>query len=190
MKRAIVFMALSALFLFSFPALAQTEQPPIDIFGAYSHVSNFDVGQSGWLASANYDVNDWFGLEGDLSGNYGQKEFAVATLLPGVPEKINSRMHSFNAGPRITWRESSGRINAFGHVLFGFSHTNVNAAGAGDSDTSFSWALGGAGDYYFVPKFGARLQLDLLRTNFFSKGDTHPRVAIGLVYRLGNRDNY
>ena len=185
MKRALL---LTAVLLGSLTLLAQTEGPPIDIYGAYSHVSNFDVGQSGWLASANYDVNHWLGIEGDLSGAYGHKNLGtVAVLLPGIPSKINSRMHSFNAGPRITYRPTDAKWNGFGHLLFGVSHTNVSATGVSDADTSFSWLLGAGGTYYFADHLGARAQLDLLRTNFFSKGDWHPRIGLGVVYRFGSK---
>ncbi len=96
-------------------------------------------------------------------------------------------MHSFDVGPRITYRLSSGRIGAFGHLLFGFSHTNVNATGASDSDSSFSWVLGGGANYFFTQHFGGRAQLDLLRTNFFNQGASHPRIALGLLYRFGTK---
>lgn len=189
MKRALVlYSAVLSICLLTLPLAAQTEQPPVDIFGAYSHTSNFDVGQSGWLASANYDLSHWLGIEGDVSGAYGHKDLGtIAAILPGVPNRVNSRMHSFNFGPRITYRAESGKFNGFGHLLFGVGHTNISATGADESDTAFSWVLGGGGDYNLLPRVAARLQLDLLHTNFFNRGDNHPRVSIGLVYRLGSR---
>jgi hypothetical protein len=164
-----------------------SEVPPIDIFGAYSHSSNFGVGQSGWLASANYNIVPNLGVEADLSGGYGSKDLGtIAVILPGVPNTLHSRMHSFNLGPRFTFRPSSNNnADAFGHLLFGFSHTNVSATGTADSDTSYSWILGGGGDYFFTDHFGGRAQIDLLRTNFFNHGDNHARVALGVVYRFG-----
>ena len=173
-------------FLLSLPALAQDEAPRVDIFGGYSHVSNFDIGLSGWLACANYDVNRWLGVEADVNGQYGTQDLGAAPIiLPGVPNKIHSRMHSFNAGPSATYR--AGKYDAFGHFLLGFSHTNLNASRASDGDTSFSWVLGGGADYNLSKSWAARLQLDLLRTNFFSVGANHARVGLGVVYRLGEQ---
>jgi len=182
------FFVIAVLTFGSALLLAQSsEVPPIDIYGAYSHSSNFGVGQSGWLASANYDLEPNLGVEADLSGGYGSESLGtIAIILPGVPNSINSRMHSFNVGPRFTYRPSStNNADAFGHLLFGFSHTNVSATGASQSDTSYSWILGGGGDYFFTEPLGGRVQIDLLRTNFFDHGDNHARVGLGVVYRFG-----
>lgn len=174
----------ATLALFAAPLFAQTNYPLFQIFGSYSHTSNFDVGQNGWLGSATYNLNRWFGVEGDLSGEYGSKSLGTtAAILNLVPDKVNSRMHNFDAGPRVTYR--ANKYTAFGHLLFGASHTNISATGASQSDTSFSWVLGGGANYFFMPHFGAQVQLDALRTNFFNHGDTHPRFAIGVTYRFG-----
>lgn len=172
--------------LLTLPLLAQDETPRVDIFGAYSHANNFNVGMSGWLASGNLNLNRWLGVEGDINGEYGTQDIgAIGVLLPGVPTKIHSRMHSFNFGPSATYR--SEQYDAFGHLLFGVSHTNLNAAGTSQGDSSFSWVLGGGGDYNFTPTWAGRFQLDLLRTNFFNRGANHARIAVGIVYRLGSQ---
>jgi opacity protein-like surface antigen len=165
---------------------AQTESPHrVDLFGGYSHTGNYNIGQSGWIASANYNLSSFLGVEADLSGNYGSQDLGgAAAILPNVPNSLNSRMHSFNVGPSGTYRSESGKYDAFGHLLFGTSHTNVSAAGVGDGSTSFSWVLGGGADYNFTRTWAARAQLDLLRTNFFSRGGSHGRIALGVVYRF------
>lgn len=174
----------------SLPLLAQSnEVPPIDLYGAYSHSSNFDVGQSGWLGAAAYNFAPHLALEGDLSGGYGSKSLGtLAVILPNVPNTVHSRMHSFDVGPRFTYRpQSTTNLDAFAHLLFGVSHTNVSATGANQSDNSFSWVLGGGGDYFFTQHFGGRAQIDMLRTNFFNHGDSHARIALGVVYRFGTK---
>lgn len=187
MKRPL--LALIPLFLFAcLPLLAQShEAPPIDIYGAYSHSSNFGVGQSGWLGAAAYNLSPHLGLEGDLSGGYGSRGLgSIAIILPNVPNTVHSRMHSFDVGPRYTFRPAStNNYDAFAHLLFGVSHTNVSATGASQSDSSFSWVLGGGGDYFFTQHFGGRAQIDMLRTNFFNHGDSHARIGLGIVYRFG-----
>ena len=187
MRRSLLMVIAVLSFGSAFVVAQSDEVPPLDIFGAYSHSSNFSVGQSGWLGSANYNVVPNLGIEADVSGGYGTRDLgAIASILPGVPEKVHSRMHSFNVGPRFTFRPSStNNADAFGHLLFGFSHTNVSASTANDSDTSYSWVLGGGGDYFFTDHLGGRAQIDLLRTNFFNHGDNHARVSLGVVYRFG-----
>ena len=180
------FILTVAVCVLSLPALAQIENPRIDVFGGYSHVGNYNIGLNGWLATANLHLFRWVGVEGDVSGNYGTQNLGQAALiLPNIPNSIGNRMHSFDFGPSGTWRAPSGKYNAFGHLLFGFSHTNVNAAGIGRGDTSFSWVLGGGADYNFRPNWAVRAQLDLLHTNFFSMGGNHGRIGLGLVYRFG-----
>lgn len=174
------------LFLGCLPIFAQSETPKFDIFGGYSHVGNFNIGLNGWTASANYNLNRWLGLEGDVSGHYGSESLGPAVMfIPSIPNNITSHMHNFDFGPSVTYR--TNKFNAFGHVLFGASQTNVSAAGMGDDDTAFSWVLGGGADYNFARKWAARFQLDLLRTNFFDQGDSHGRVSVGVVYRFGQK---
>ncbi len=176
-----------ALLLLAIPALAQTENPRFDIYGGYSHVGNYGIGLSGWIASANFSLFHGLGIEGDINGEYGSEGLGqAAQLLPNVPNSIGSRMHNFNFGPNYTYRGSSGKLDGFGHLLFGFSHTNVNAADIGKGDTAFSWVLGGGADYNFTTHWGARGQIDLLHTDFFNSGQNHGRISFGLVYHLGS----
>jgi opacity protein-like surface antigen len=183
--------AIVVLFLMtSSSAFAQTgsdEQPPFDMYFGYSHSSNFSTGLNGWIVAANYNLNNsWLGVEGEISGHYGSQNLgALPILLPGAPTSVDNSLHNFDFGPRVTWRAPDQPINAFGHLLFGASHAKVSAAGVSQSDTAFSWVLGGGADYNFNARWAGRAQLDLLHTNFFSNGESHPRISLGLVYRLG-----
>lgn len=171
----------------SFAQTAADEQPPIDVFAGFSHSSNFDTGLNGWIIAGNYSLNNsWLGVEGEISGHYGSQNLsALPILIPGAPSGVDNSLHNFNFGPRVTWRSPDYPVNAFGHLLFGGSHAKISAAGISDTDTAFSWVLGGGADYNFNERWAGRAQLDLLHTNFFSNGESHPRISIGLVYRLG-----
>jgi Outer membrane protein beta-barrel domain len=166
----------------------QINNPRLDIFGGYSHVGNYGIGLNGWIMSANWHLYRYIGLEGDISGGYGSQNLEAGQILPNLPNSIGSRMHNFNFGPNGTWRAPSGKYNAFGHLLLGFSHTNVNSAGIGQGDTAFSWVLGGGGDYNLNRVWAARAQVDLLHTRFFNGGQNHGRISLGLVYHMGQRD--
>jgi opacity protein-like surface antigen len=189
--KARLLAAIVVLFLMmSSSAFAQTgsdEQPPFDMYFGYSHSSNFSTGLNGWIVAANYNLNNsWLGVEGEISGHYGSQNLgALPILLPGAPTSVDNSLHNFDFGPRVTWRAPDQPINAFGHLLFGASHAKVSAAGVSQSDTAFSWVLGGGADYNFNARWAGRAQLDLLHTNFFSNGESHPRISLGLVYRLG-----
>jgi opacity protein-like surface antigen len=176
-----------AILVFAVPALAQQEQPPIDVFAGYSHSSNFDTGLNGWIIAGNYDFSEYFGFEGEISGHYGGIGLGgLPIILPGAPSHVNTSMHNYNVGPRITWRSPEQPFNVFGHLLFGASHASISATGVpSQGDTAYSWVLGGGLDYNFNTNWAGRAQLDYLHTNFFDNGQGHPRFAIGLVYRFG-----
>ncbi|HYX52746.1 MAG TPA: outer membrane beta-barrel protein [Candidatus Limnocylindrales bacterium] len=174
-------------FIFTVPALAQQEQPPFDVFAGYSHSSNFDTGLNGWIFSGNYDFSQYLGVEGDFSGHYGSHGLGgLPILLPGVPSSVNTNMYNYNFGPRFTWRSPEQPFNVFGHLLFGGGHASISAPGvASQSDSSYTWVLGGGADYNFNNNWAGRAQFDYLHTNFFSNGEGHPRISFGIVYRLG-----
>lgn len=184
------------LIVFSLPGFSQVanqihnqiENPKLDIFGGYSHIGNYGVGLNGWIASADWHLYRFLGVEGDISGGYGNQSIEAGAVLPNLPNGVGSRMHNFDFGPVGTYRAPDGRFNAFGHLLFGFSHTNLNSAGESAGDTAFSWVLGGGGDYNFNPVWAARAQVDLVHTNFFNTGQNHGRISLGIVYRFGHTD--
>lgn len=184
-------VVIAAVLLMSLPlwgqVAAEVQNPRIDIFGGYSHVGNYSVGMNGWIGSATWRIGQWLGVEGDVSGDYGSKSTGLPSgVLPTLPSSFGSRMHSFNFGPAAYYfPKTSSKYDAFGHLLFGDSHTNVNAAGFGNGSNSFSWILGGGADYNFRPNWAGRAQLDYLRTNFFNHGGGHGRIALGLVYKFG-----
>lgn len=187
MRRALFLVVVMGLGLPAFGQTQQIESPRIDIFGGYSHVGNYGLGLSGWTASADWHLINWLGIEGDVSGNYGRKGLGtIATLLPNVPNSVGTSLHSFNFGPSGTFHPADNdKYDAFGHLLFGVSHTNVDAAGDAVGDTAFSWILGGGADYNVANMFALRAQLDLLHTKFFNHGQNHGRISLGIVYRFG-----
>ena len=165
-------------------ALAQSAKPEFDLFGGYSHIGNQGIGLNGWIASANWNWSRWLGLKAAFSGHYGSESLGnIGVILPNVPTQVNSRMHSFDFGPTFTLRRT--KYNAFTHLLFGVSHTNLSAQGTGKGDTSFSWVWGAGADYNITQKWAARFQADLVHTTFYNTGDNHGRVSIGAVYRFG-----
>ena len=183
-------LLVASLLMMSLPLwgqAAEVENPRIDIFGGYSHIGNYGIGMNGWIGSATWHLGRWLGVEGDLSGDYGSKSTGLPSgILPNLPSSYGSHMHSFNVGPQAMYHpKTSSKYDAFGHLLFGDSHTNVNAAGIGQGSNSFSWILGGGADYNLRPNWAARAQLDYLRTDFFSKGNGHGRIALGIVYKFG-----
>lgn len=189
MKRLLVLLVLAGLT--ALPAFSQvtTEIPRFEVAAGYSRATG-DLGLNGWEASGVYRANPWLGLVADISGHYGEDE------VLGV--NFNGNLHNFLFGPRVyVPLNDYPRWKPFGQFLLGASRVNntledsiptpgVLVPGFSETDTAFSWVLGGGVDYQFHDQFRIRLiQLDMLRTNFFDTGDTRARIGFGIVYQFG-----
>jgi opacity protein-like surface antigen len=180
MKRTLallLFMGLSVL-----PAFSQVDEVPrFEVMGGFSHVTG-DLGLNGWEAAGTYRASPWLGIVADISGQYGSDE------VLGVDFKSN--LHNFLFGPRVyVPLQDYPRWQPFGHLLLGVSRVRNEIdnplLALDETDSAFSWALGGGIDYQLAPQFRARVQLELLRTNFFDTGDSRARFGVGLVYQFG-----
>ena len=158
------------------PAAKPASQGPrADLFAGYSYTHAGEASLHGWGLSGSFPLRDSLSLVVDLSGHYGP--FAGADL----------GQLAFMAGARWTWR--SGRLRPFAEGLFGGARTSasVEVAGASvsDADTDWGLAFGGGADYRLGDRWAARglVHLRLLRGE--GALDTDPRLAVGVVYRLG-----
>ncbi len=150
-----------------------------DLAFGYTHLSG-DVGKNGWNASGTYNLNRYLGIEGDIAGYYGST--SILTI------KADSSEYSFLAGPKVRFETSNPKLVPWGHFLLGVGHANLGTnVGVNDADTAFTWVLGGGADWIFRPKWAARGKVDLYHTDYFSNGDTHLRVGLGIVYRWGGQ---
>ncbi|HVZ60014.1 MAG TPA: porin family protein [Terriglobales bacterium] len=182
MKKIVSLSAL--LFMMCLPAMCQDESPRFEVMGGYSHATG-DIGLNGWETGAGYRASKWLALVADFSGQYGSNS------VLGIGFK--SSLHSFLFGPRVyVPLRDNPKIMPFGHLLLGASrvHNEINnpLVGVNQTDSAFSWALGGGLDYQFRERFRVRIiQIDLLRTNSFNTGDNRARIGAGLVYQFGER---
>ena len=159
----------------SVAAMAQDE-PKGEIFGGYSHMSH-RIGLDGWIVSGSYNPWAHAGLEADVSGHYGTDR------IVGV--RLDNTVYNYNFGPRFFTSTGVERLTVFGHILVGGSHITSKLLGISQSDSSFSWVLGGGADLKLSSDWAARGQLDLIRTGFFDSGSNDGRFSVGLVYRFG-----
>lgn len=145
-------LVIASLLLFSVALQAQ-DFSKVELFGGYQilRASQDDYSKmlSGWRASVAGNINKYFGIEGVLSGGYGD-----LYDIDGEPDDpdidVNARVHNYSYlfGPRFTAR--SKVVTGFAHFLLGASHTSVSAA-ASDPNASlsangFAWAVGGGLD--------------------------------------------
>lgn len=107
-----------------------------------------------------------------------------------------SHQQDFLIGPRVFFSSFSidrrNRILPFGEAQFGVTHLHQQiqegvAVPASNSDTAFSWLLGGGVDYPINDHLMARGELELLRTHLNANPASHARIAISMVYSFGSR---
>ena len=163
------------------PAVAQ-EAPKYELFFGYGlvRVEGGQANLNGWHASFASNLNDWFGVAAELSGQYGTQ-----TLAAGASQvKTNVDFHSLGFGPRLTYRKNE-RFSPFAHALFGVARGNWRgpAAVAGE-ESSFGSAIGGGIDTKLRKNLGIRIiQAEYVRTHFGeTSAENNFRIATGLLF--------
>jgi outer membrane protein with beta-barrel domain len=172
----------SLLLVLSGLAAAQ-EQSKLDIFAGYQYthvalghnINGFNL--NGWNISASGYFNKYLGVSGDFSGNYGSPRISALST------NVSAQSYTYLFGPIV--RFPVGKLEPFGHLLFGAAHINANGFGLTGSDNSFSWAMGGGVDAKVGSHFGIRLaQADWLRTQFADSTQSNFRYSAGVVFKF------
>jgi len=162
-------------------AQESTVAPRAEIFGGYSYLRNNNNGFNGWTGQATVNFGRYFGITGQVDGNYRTAAslnslFGIGSLL-GITASANQHVYDFLVGPTATAR--FGKSSVFAHALFGEAHSSLSA-GAGlpfigglstgvTSATGFAMAFGGGVDIGLSKRFAIRAaQIDYVRTQFSS----------------------
>ena len=130
----------------------------------------------GWMAAETRNLTPWFGLVGDVSGNYSNTVF-----------NAGASTHTFLSGARFTGRPKGGRVSPFGQFLAGIQYTHVHGLGISESLVNFAIQPGGGVDIKLSDSLAVRVQLDH-RTSFhdgFHSGAF--RFAPGIVISRGRK---
>lgn len=152
--------------LWAAPGVAQ-DTPKAEVFLGGSWIHSSGQNFRGWNASVAGNLNDWFGIVGDFSGNY----------LP----LANANIYTYTFGPRFTYRKLD-RVAPFFHTLVGGARVNVSGAG---SDSSFAANIGGGIDIKVTNVFAVRpIQVDALMTRFGPDTRWDARLSFGVVLRF------
>jgi opacity protein-like surface antigen len=181
MKRLL--MVLTALAVLVPSSLWAQDVPKAEVFGGFSILTVKDEDESrvtfpGWQASVAANINQRFGIVGDISGNYKND----ATTCPSC------KIHTFLFGPRISNRVEKATV--FGHALFGAAKFSAT----GFSDSNFSMGFGGGVDINTSEKLAIRIvQFDWLLvkedggTGGSSWQKNNLRFGFGVVYKSGSK---
>lgn len=176
-----------ALVAFSVPALAQ-DTPQAEVFGGYSYL-RVNPGQgvsgenipAGWHASIAGNINNWFGVAGEISGHYKD--------ISG----ISANAHIFTFGPRFSHRANDS-VTPFAHVTFGGARLSGSGFGTSASETAFAMTFGGGVDVKAGERIAIRVaQFDYVLTRFDVAGtgsgqsQHNFRYSAGVVFRIGSK---
>lgn len=172
--------------LFMLAGGAYAQLPGGNVYFGYSYmsadlVSNNRDSLNGWNGSVEGKVLPFIGVVADFSGEYGTAPVGSAcpVLGPCPPLSASTHIQNFLFGPRVS--VSVAKFRPFAEALIGAGHISENASPFSNSDTSFSYALGGGLDYHLIPLISWRLEGDLMQTRFFSNTQNNVRISTGIV---------
>ena len=173
--------------------VAAQDNPKAELFAGYSYL-RLDFGSNplggdnnvpaGFDIDGTYYFAKYLGLTGDF--DYHKKSW---TNNPAVGTASGS-FFGFHAGPRFKVR--LGKIEPFGHALFGVTHASATPPGGPtETDTVFSMKLGGGLDLAIARHFAIRLAEGNYYMTKFSPGSdfNFPGDATGTA-GPGHQNNF
>lgn len=178
------------------PAFAQLA-PAYDVSVGYSllrdeELADLDLTETlhGWLASVGFNFNRWFGVVGEIGGNYGTIDFEPPPEFPVGPIELDLKVLSFMGGPRFA-SHASPSFTPYGQFLFGVARGTVEVLDESESSSEFAIQPGGGIDIWMIPDIGIRVGADYRRI-FIDDiedggGSNEFRFHVGIVIRGGSR---
>jgi Outer membrane protein beta-barrel domain len=176
------------------PGRASAQQN-LELAGGWTHITG-NFGQDGFNFGAAWNFTNKVQIAADYDTAWKNARIGTFETTPVGAVTVHNHLQDWMFGPRIffgTGQIRQHRINTFGEVQFGWSHlgNSIEAPtfpSISNSDTAFSWLLGGGGDYVFSSHWSVRGKLDFLRTHFASAGQSRLRLGIGVTYTFANRE--
>jgi len=140
-------------------------------------------GADGGYISAAYSLLPWFRIAGEVTGSH-------ANHIGPLGQDLT--LMTYTVGPQIV--VPAGRLEFFGHGLFGAAHGSDSYFPSGNtvssSATSFAISTGGGLDIGLTRHIGVRAaQVEYLRTSFPNAGNNqqnHTVFSAGLLLRFGH----
>ena len=160
-----------------------------NVFLAYSYTgsnaaSGYSTSMNGWNASVETKFLPFFGVIGDVSGQYGSGNVSASgpCSVEGSPSGscVAGKVSVYNFLLGLRGSHSIWRIRLFAECLFGAAHTNASAPGIASSNTAFTLALGGGLDFHLAPRMSWGIHADYLTTgNSYAAQEHNIRMSVG-----------
>lgn|SRR5690348_9811277 len=166
----------------------------LELNGGWSHATG-DFGTDGFEVGGAW----WFTKRVTLAGNYDNawdtSNLTAFQFTQVGSMAVHSHLQSVLLGPRIFFSTdwaTRHKLNPFGEAQFGVSDlsqkvSQVNSS-VSNSDSAFSWMLGGGAEYLLSPHWSGRVNMDFLRTHLENEGQSRLRFVVGLTYTIGPRE--
>jgi len=132
--------------------------------------SRLNASAVGIKTSASYFLNDWFGVEGNVT----------AAFAPTILQNEHVKLLTYGAGPKIAWRQK--QWEPWVHAILGGAHEQPQIAG--QSRNAYSIQAGGGADYRWNPRVSFRLEGDYVRTGFYSQSQNDFQISGGIVFHF------
>jgi len=129
----------------------------------------FSADLHGLHTDLTYNLNNWFGLEGNVISAWGSGVFSGET----------SKYVLYTVGGRISAGPSRHRWLPWAHVLVGGAHLNPQVAR--ESKNGFALQLGGGADWAYNPRISFRGEADYVRTQLYSDSQNNFQIGGGIV---------
>lgn len=165
----------------------------LEVSGGWSHVTG-DFGLDGFNLGTAWWVAPRISIAAEYDGVYDTSRVGTFEFTNVGAIASKSYLQDFLIGPRFNFAERKmGHyyIRPFGEAQFGVSHLKSTIQegiqpSVTNSDSAFSWMLGGGADYQLTSHWVARGNLDLLRTHLNEAGQSRLRLVLGVAYTLGS----
>jgi hypothetical protein len=186
---AFLFLAVS----FLFPA--QSRAQGLELSGGYAHATS-DFGTDGFDLGAAYFFAPRLSVAAEYDGMWDTSRVGTFEFTSVGAIVAQSHLQDFLVGPRFYFRDyqagKSHYIKPFAEAQFGVSHLRQSiqegiTPAATNSDSAFSWMLGGGVDYPITLHWTARGEVDLLRTHLNADAQSRLRIGLGVAYTWGER---
>jgi opacity protein-like surface antigen len=164
----------------------------LELGGGYLHDTG-DFGLDGFNLSAAWFFSPSIAVAASYDGAYDTSRVGTFEFTSVGAIAAKSHIQDFLVGPRFYFAQHRyNKLNPFGEAQFGVSHLKSTIQegvqpSATNSDSGFSWMIGGGADYQLAPHWTARGELGLLRTHLVNEGQSRLRVAINIAYVFGSR---
>ena len=180
----------------------------LEVSGGWEHATS-DFGVDGFNLGAAYFFQPRLAIAAQYDGMWDTSRVGTFEFTSVGAIVAQSHLQDFLVGPRFYFpvytinnaNTSTGRRNRnhkiyrlypFAEVQFGISHLHQSIQEGTlppftNSDSAFSWMLGGGVDYPLTDHFSARGNLDLLRTHLNASAQSRLRLGLGITYTFGER---